>query len=92
MCKKRGDVPFALRTTALWSERRYLDLSLLEPKEVEGSLTEASRSFLSLLHTTRDLTVNNAILLVDHINRMRGRPGLSFQDAVVRGRFKREPG
>ena len=24
----------ALRTTALWSERRYLDLSLLEPKEV----------------------------------------------------------
>ena len=24
----------ALRTTAVWSERRYLDLSLLEPKEV----------------------------------------------------------
>ena len=24
----------ALRTTAVWSERRYLDLTLLEPKEV----------------------------------------------------------
>ena len=24
----------ALRTTAVWSERRYLDLSLLKPKEV----------------------------------------------------------
>ena len=48
----------ALRTTAVWSERRYLDLSLLEPKEGrQGSLTEeASRSFPSLLHTTRDLT------------------------------------
>ena len=35
------------------------------------------------------IVVNNAILLVDHINRMRGRPGMSFQDAVVRGTLER---
>ena len=48
----------ALRTTAVWSERRYLDL--FTPRAQggrQGSLTEASRSFLSLLHTTRDLTL-----------------------------------
>ena len=51
----------ALRTTAVWNERRYLDLSLLEPQGGrQGSLTEASRSFLSLLHTTRDLTLHRA--------------------------------
>ena len=27
----------ALRTTAVWSERRYLDLTLLEPKEVANA-------------------------------------------------------
>ena len=47
----------ALRTTAVWSERRYLDLTLSRTEGGrQGSLTEASRSFLSLLHTTRDLT------------------------------------
>ena len=47
----------ALRTTAVWSERRLP--GPLTPRAQggrQGSLTEASRSFLSLLHTTRDLT------------------------------------
>ena len=41
----------ALRTTAVWSERRSISRFSNRRR-----LTEASRSFLSLLHTTRDLT------------------------------------
>jgi hydrophobic/amphiphilic exporter-1 (mainly G- bacteria), HAE1 family len=35
------------------------------------------------------IVVNNAILLVDHINRVRAESGLSFQDAVIRGTLER---
>src|SRR5688500_16834437 len=35
------------------------------------------------------IVVNNAILLIDHINRMREVPGLRFDEAVVRGTLER---
>lgn len=35
------------------------------------------------------IVVNNAILLVDHINRVRRESGLTFRDAIVRGTLER---
>jgi hydrophobic/amphiphilic exporter-1 (mainly G- bacteria), HAE1 family len=35
------------------------------------------------------IVVNNAILLVDHVNRVRAGSGLSFHDAVIRGTLER---
>ncbi len=35
------------------------------------------------------IVVNNAILLVDHINRVRAESGLSFHDSVIRGTLER---
>jgi len=35
------------------------------------------------------IVVNNAILLVDHINRTRASSGLSFRDAIIRGTLER---
>jgi HAE1 family hydrophobic/amphiphilic exporter-1 len=35
------------------------------------------------------IVVNNAILLIDHVNRMRGVPGLPFDEAVIRGTLQR---
>ena len=41
----------ALRTTAVWSERRYLDLSLLEPKEVAKAAYPKHRGASSHFYT-----------------------------------------
>ena len=41
----------ALRTTAVWSERRYLDLTLLEPKEVAKAASPKHRGASSLFYT-----------------------------------------
>jgi HAE1 family hydrophobic/amphiphilic exporter-1 len=35
------------------------------------------------------IVVNNAILLIDHVNRMRAVPGLAFDEAVIRGTLQR---
>ena len=35
------------------------------------------------------IVVSNAILMVDHINRLRSRPGMAFHDAVIRGALGR---
>jgi hypothetical protein len=49
----------ALQATSIWADRRYLDMSLLKPKEVAvARLREAIEELHreSDLHTTRDLT------------------------------------